>query len=72
MAMVCVSGGRECSGCGRCSQQEQIYICPACGEELNEADTVYTDSFGNITGCEYCISRAQAYEAFEKFGPFEW
>lgn len=65
MAMVCVTGGRECDGCGRCSQREQTYICPACGEELDEADEVYIMGH-EVVGCEYCTEKKQAYEAFEE------
>ena len=39
--MICVSGARECDGCGRCFPDSPIYTCPACGEELDATDTVY-------------------------------
>lgn len=65
MAMVCVSGGRECDGCGRCFLDAQTYTYPACGEELNETDEVYI--MGNeIIGCEYCTEKKQAFDAFEE------
>ncbi len=65
MAMVCVSGGRECDGCGRCFPEAREYECPACGATLNEADTVYVID-NEVVGCEYCTKLQQAYEVFDE------
>lgn len=34
-------------------------ICPVCGEEC---DTLYRDNFGNIVGCDNCITSSDAWE----------
>ena len=62
--MICVSGARECDGCGRCFPDSPIYTCPACGEELDATDTVYLHR-GEVIGCAYCTNKKQAYEAME-------
>lgn len=41
MAMVCVTGGRECDGCSRCFRDDPVYTCPVCGTELDPHDKVY-------------------------------
>lgn len=66
MALACITGGRECDGCGRCFPEAHEYECPACGETLSEEDTVYVDGLGNVVGCEHCTKSRQAYEVFEK------
>ena len=38
------------------------YICPCCGEELDEHDPVFVDCVGNVIGCCRCIKERQAYE----------
>lgn len=35
MAMICVSGARECDGCQRCIKEpEELGICSVCGEPI--------------------------------------
>ena len=35
MAMACVTGGRECNGCGCCQPEAEIVgKCAACGEPV--------------------------------------
>lgn len=34
-------------------------ICPVCG---SECDTLYRDKFGDIVGCDECISTVDAWE----------
>lgn len=63
MAMVCVTGGRECDGCSRCFQDDPVYTCPVCGTELDSEDRVYMNDCGEITGCEYCINIVRAHQA---------
>lgn len=49
MAMICVSGCRECDGCGAC-QDEKIY-CSYCGERI---DDYYYEIHGyNV--CKGCL-----------------
>lgn len=67
MAMICVSGARECDGCGRCFPGSPIYTCPACGEELDAISSVYLHE-GEIVGCEYCIRTRQLYTVMEERG----
>ncbi len=42
-------------------------ICPICGEEC---ETVYTDVFRNVLGCDICISADDAWEVEDCFP--EW
>ena len=42
--------------------------CPSCGTPLNYDDeTIIRDLDGAIIGCQYCTSRREAGEAFEKY-----
>lgn len=41
---------------------ERVLICPQCGEELSGDMKVYLDEFGNIVGCEKCMSVKEAYD----------
>ena len=36
--------------------------CPCCGQEC---DTVYFNFSGTAVGCEYCVTKADAWEAPE-------
>lgn len=63
MAMVCVTGGRECDGCSRCFKDDPVYTCPVCGTELDSEDRVYMNDCGEIFGCEYCINIVRAHQA---------
>lgn len=48
--MYCVSGGKECDGCGKCLPKN--YICPVCG---CEPEKVYFDALGVVVGCDLCL-----------------
>jgi hypothetical protein len=53
--MYCVSGGKECNGCGKCFPEP--YKCPICGGEPTD---VYKDKYGEIFGCDLCIKKTDA------------
>jgi hypothetical protein len=59
MAMVCVSGARECDGCMSCQPEPAPYNCTICDLEC---ETVYYDKFDNIVGCDNCITTKEYYE----------
>lgn len=46
--------------------EEKMYECPICGAELCGASTVYIDEFGDIIGCEDCVSTKDAANYFEE------
>ena len=52
MAMLCVSGGRECMGCMQCQKEPDPFYCPICYAEVGEH--VYKAD-GEIIGCESCV-----------------
>ena len=64
MAMSCISGARECDGCGRCFR-EFAESCPVCGAELAPDDALYRH-LGATLGCSYCIEPIPAWEAAEE------
>lgn len=37
--------------------------CPVCGEEC---DTLFTDKYGDVVGCEECMGRLDAYKWAEE------
>ena len=39
----------------RYDDDEIMYICPICGEELGRGDDVYVDKSGSVIGCEVCV-----------------
>lgn len=39
--------------------RKTIPICPVCGEEC---DTLYRDNFGNVVGCDNCVTNSDAWE----------
>lgn len=54
MAMACVSGARECSGCGAChSEPAPIGKCVVCKEDLTAFDERY-DMEGDLV-CYDCL-----------------
>ena len=53
MALPCIHGGGECSGCMAC-QVDEVKYCPECGAE--DPEWFYIGSSGTI-GCEKCISQ---------------
>ncbi len=58
MAMVCVTGGRECDGCMRCREQKVVEVCRGCGEDICDGDE-YFDVLGKPY-CECCCERKTA------------
>ena len=56
MALTCITGGRECTGCGACrkiDEEKVLYNCIACGKEIYEGDMYYKVS--GDTYCENCV-----------------
>ena len=41
MALLCARGAKECSGCMKCREQEAVYECDCCGEEIYEDEEYY-------------------------------
>lgn len=62
MSMICISGGKECTGCMSC-REESEYYCPVCGEQVEEH--LYKTNEGEIVGCENCISTIEPWEGDE-------
>lgn len=58
MALRCVSGGKECDGCGECF--DDTLYCDYCGKDFLKGDKYY-----DINGDIYCK------ECFEKMKS-EW
>lgn len=54
MALVCISGVKECCGCMRCKEEETA-TCPICGEE--EPDYYYRNADGDYIGCSECVEK---------------
>lgn len=40
--------------------QDNEQFCPVCGETC---ETIYYDKFGEMVGCENCVTRKDAWEA---------
>ena len=59
MAMICISGVRECDGCGRCFPDPPEPVCPVCGKEC---ETLYQTKADGIIGCEGCVTAIDAWE----------
>lgn len=57
MALTCVNGARECTGCGACGAEEER-VCPYCGDWQME-EIFYRE--GEIIGCSSCIKREVLY-----------
>ena len=49
MAMICVNGCKECTGCGNC--QEQKTYCDCCGERI----VCYYYEINGRTICKGCL-----------------
>ena len=49
MALICVSGGRECDGCMECIKDGEL-VCEWCGCEITNED--YFEYDGR---CEFCF-----------------
>lgn len=61
MALACITGGKECDGCGQCQVRSAARRCPFCGEL---ADRLYTRC-GEVIGCECCVETATPEEIDE-------
>lgn len=57
MAMTCISGSKECSGCMACHEDREVYQhCPMCGHILDSDDMVYRlREDAEVVGCEHCV-----------------
>lgn len=67
MAMICVNGARECTGCQDCYTEPKSFHCPMCGAVLDYGDTIYfVRENDEIIGCENCIGTKNA-DALEYF-----
>lgn len=62
MAMICINGARECTGCMACQPEPTPPVCPICDEET---DTYYYDKDGELVGCGECIHTKDAWEVDE-------
>lgn len=56
MALPCVSGTRECNGCGACRKDmpKKAYICDHCGAIIYEQEEYY--SIDGYHYCEICMT----------------
>ena len=61
MGLACKYGDRICEGCGECQEPDE-YICPICGEEIED---LYINNDGEIVGCEMCITEKKAWDVLE-------
>lgn len=56
MAMICVSGCRECDGCGRCEKESEVIgYCAHCDEPIYEGEDYY-DIEGDVILHEDCLT----------------
>lgn len=62
MAFACISGGKECTGCMRCQEDEKTYKCPICGHEIGGGDDLFISKDGDVIGCDECVRRKEAWE----------
>ena len=60
MALTCVNGVMECTGCMDCMPDDPQYDCPVCGAELGFDDAVYRDGDGDVIGCCECVESVSA------------
>jgi len=55
MAQTCYSNARECSGCMTCQEQESVYACRECLDDINDGE-----SYIELDGTQYhqcCVPR---------------
>ncbi len=52
MALVCINGGKECTGCGRCEPAPE---CSSCQVAIGRGQEYYEGTFGVI--CAACVGR---------------
>lgn len=50
---------------------DEIYVCPICGEELGWGDDVYTDRHGDVIGCEACVDIRSAQYVLKEVEPYD-
>ncbi len=55
MALLCVRGSGECSGCMKCQKQKAVYECDCCGEEIYENEKYY--QVDDKRFCINCVER---------------
>ena len=36
--------------------EEETYECPVCGAEISPGTYLYLDEYGDVIGCEECVS----------------
>ena len=60
MAMICVSGGRECDGCMACKASNAVGICEGCGMRIYEFEDYY-DINGELVHEECLLDWAAQY-----------
>lgn len=41
MAILCISGCKECNACGKCMERKVLGACEYCGEPIYEGETHY-------------------------------
>lgn len=59
MALSCVYGGSECTGCMRCQEESEEVRCPVCGQV---AEKLYKDLYDEVVGCDVCIREVDPNE----------
>lgn len=64
MGLACISGAKECAGCGDCRNTRHP-TCPICEADLLPDDKIYCTRLGRILGCEHCIEEETAKDVFE-------
>ena len=69
MAMICVKGKGECTGCMSCYEHEEKKLyCPVCGRRINYDEQVYIDKQSDeILGCERCVKIEYAESLEDRF-----
>lgn len=61
MALTCVDGGKECTGCMGCCEDSKPMYCPMCHTPLGRQDRVFLLPNGEM-GCESCVVMMTAEE----------
>lgn len=57
MSLICKSGTKECTGCGRCREEGKALYCEICGGEIEEGAEFY-----RIFGKDICEDCMDAYK----------
>lgn len=58
VAMICVNGCRECTGCMQCQADPEPIYCDVCGKEVEH---LYKNEAGDVVGCDRCIKVVDPY-----------